>query len=271
MRRLVTALSHSAIARRAVQAIRLHKLANGWLRRFPLVKRLPGSGVIYRATRLESIPLANEMFERGNLYDAHVVPENFTTFADLGCNVGYFTCWLAHLAKGRKLRGLMLDANPDATREAQWHAEANHLTEVFAINGLVGEGASGAAAEFFLYESNICSTSHLTETMRQRLKGKWTKISVPCVSIETNWRQRFGDTRCHLLKIDVEGSEMNFLRAERSFLSLVDSVLIEWHAWGATKEDIKKYLGESGFAFVKTVEEGENMGTDFFRRTPDAK
>ena len=107
--------------------------------------------------------------------------------------------------------------------------------------------------------------------MRKGLKGKWTKITVPCVSIEANWRQRFGDARCHLLKIDVEGSEMNFLRAERSFLSSVDSVLIEWHAWGSTLDEIKKYLGECGFAYVKTVEESENMGTAFFARKPAAK
>ncbi|MGD0743827.1 MAG: FkbM family methyltransferase, partial [Verrucomicrobiota bacterium] len=223
MRRLITTLSRSATARWWVQTLRLHKLANGWLRCFPLVKRLPGSGVVYRATRLESIPLANEMFEEGNLYDAALLPENFTTFADLGCNVGYFTCWLAHLAHGRRLRGLMLDANPHAVREAQWHAEANQMPEVFALNGIVGEGAPGSAAEFFLYESNICSTSHLTEAIKKELKGKWTKISVPCVSLEASWRQRFGDTRCHLLKIDIEGSEMKFLHAEQSFLTLVDS------------------------------------------------
>ncbi|MGA3265425.1 MAG: FkbM family methyltransferase [Verrucomicrobiota bacterium] len=266
MRRLITTLSRSAAARRGAQIFRLHKLANWWLRRFPLVKRLPGSGVVYRATRLESIPLANEMFEKGNLYDAALLPENFTTFADLGCNVGYFTCWLAHLARGRKLRGLMLDANPDTVREAQWHAEANQMTEVFAINGIVGEGSTGGSAEFFLYESNICSTSRLTEAMKRELKGKWTKISVPCVSIEANWRQHFGETRCHLLKIDVEGSEMNFLRAEQSFLRLVDSVLIEWHAWGATFEEIRKFLTEGGFSYIKTVEESGNMGTAFFSR-----
>jgi len=98
MRKLISWLSRSAWLRRAVQRLRLHDLGNAWLRRFPLTKRLPGSGVIYRATRLESIPLAVEMFEKGKLYDAALLPAGFTTFADLGCNVGYFTCWLAHLA-----------------------------------------------------------------------------------------------------------------------------------------------------------------------------
>src|ERR1043166_5179114 len=218
MRQIISWLSRAAWLRRLVQKLRLHHLANWWLRRVPLVKRLPASGVIYRATRLESIPLAVEMFEKGNLYDAALLPPQFTTFADLGCNVGYFTCWLAHLARGRKLPGLMLDANPQAVQEAAWHAQANRLPEVFAIHGLAGEGKPGDSAEFYLYESNICSTSHLPDIEKMALKGKWEKIHVPCLSLEEQWRKRFGETRCHLLKIDIEGSELNFLKSEPPFL-----------------------------------------------------
>jgi FkbM family methyltransferase len=267
MKPLVSALSRSSTARTFVRVLRLHKLGNWWLRRFPKIQRLPRSGLIYRATSLESIPLATEMFEKGNLYDSTLLPENFTTFVDLGCNVGYFTCWLAHLADGRKLRGLLLDANPAAVTEAQWHIQANQMTEVFAINGIVGEGLAGQSADFFLYESNICSTSHLNKDVRKEMPGNWLKISVPCVSIATAWRQRFGNTRCQLLKIDVEGSEINFLRAETDFITLVDAILIEWHTWGATLDDVKKNLREQGFSYIKTIEESEKMGTAFFRRT----
>src|SRR6185436_20153198 len=266
MRRLITSLSRSAFLRRLVQSLQLHRLGNAWLRKFPLTRRLPGSGVSYRATRLESIPLAVEMFEKGNLYDAALLPNGFTTFADLGCNVGYFTCWLAHLAAGRTLRGLMLDANPQAVEEARWHAQANGMREVFGIHGIAGEGAPGGFAEFFLYESNICSTSHMPDTQQMDLKGKWEKIRVPCVSIEEEWRKHFGDTRCHVLKIDIEGSELSFLKAEQSFLNLCDSILVEWHKWAVGLDDLRRFLETHGFAFVKTVEENDQMGTAFFRR-----
>lgn len=266
MRRLITSLSQSALLRGAVRTLRLHRLGNAWLRRFPQVKRLPGSGVIYRATRLESIPLAVEMFDKGKLYDASLLPTEFATFADLGCNVGYFTCWLAHLAQGRKLKGLMFDANPDAVEEARWHAQANGMNEVFGVHGILGESSPAGAVDFYLYESNICSTSQLPDLERMGLKGQWTKISVPCVSLEAEWKLRFGETRCHLLKIDIEGSEMSFLRAEQSFLNLVDSVLIEWHKWRVCLDEVKEFLGGHGYLYVKTVEENENMGTAFFRR-----
>ena len=266
MRKLISSLSRSSLARNIVRALHLHDLGNWWLRRAPLVKRLPDSGIIYRATRLESIPLADEMFEKGNLYDAALLPPNFTTFVDLGCNVGYFTCWLAHLAQGRKLRGLMLDANPAAVEEARWHAQANGLSEVFAIHGIVGEGRPGDSAEFYLYESNICSTSHLPDTQKMGLKGAWEKIRVPCVSIGELWRDHFRETRCHVLKVDIEGSELNFLRTESPFLDQVDSILVEWHKWQVSLDDLKTFLSERQFSYVKTVEEQEQMGTAFFQR-----
>ena len=266
MRRLITSLSRSAFLRRVVQWLKLHKAGNAWLRKFPLTRKLPGSGVVYRATRLESIPLAVEMFEKGNLYDAALLPKVFLTFADLGCNVGYFTCWLAHLAAGRTLRGLMLDANPQAVEEARWHAQANGMREVFGVHGIAGEGAPGEFAEFFLYESNICSTSHMPDTQQMDLKGKWEKIRVPCVSIGEEWRKCFGDTRCDVLKIDIEGSELNFLRGSEEFLKLCGSVLVEWHKWTVNLAELQEFLSGQGFAFVKTVEENDQMGTAYFRR-----
>jgi FkbM family methyltransferase len=265
MRRLISWLSRSTVARRVVQSFRLHRIANAWLRRFPLVKRLPGSGVVYRATRIESIPLALEMFEKSALYDASILPPSFITFADLGCNVGYFTCWLAHLAQGRQLKGLMLDANPHAVADAHWHAQANHMNEVFAIQGIVGEGMGGAA-DFYLYESNICSTSELPDTKAMGLPGKWEKISVPHVSVEDHWRRHFDSTRCHVLKIDVEGSEMNFLRAEEGFLLRVDCIIIEWHKWRVNLADVRSLLESHGFRYVKTIEENAQMGTAVFSR-----
>jgi FkbM family methyltransferase len=190
MRNFVASLSRSALLRRTAKALRLHTVANAFLRRRPAIKELPGNGVVYRATRLESIPLAVEMLEKGNLYPNDVVPSPLVSFADLGCNVGYFTCWLAH-QRGRALKGIMVDANPEVVKEAQWHAEANRLSSVHAYHGLAG--ATGASADFYLYDSNICSASQPLDAALPDLKGDWKKISVPALNIGKIWRERFGD------------------------------------------------------------------------------
>jgi FkbM family methyltransferase len=180
--------------------------------------------------------------------------------------VGYFSCWLAHLAKGRPLRGLMLDANPQAVEEAAWHAQANGWSDVQAINGILGEGEPGQSTEFYLYESNIWSTSQLPDVEAMGLKGKWQKIEVPCLRLEDEWRRRFDDARCDLLKVDIEGSELNFLQTESKFLERVSVVLIEWHKWRVDLKDIQSLLESAGFRFVKTLEENDQMGTACFER-----
>lgn len=266
MRKFLFRLSRSAPARTMGRTLRLTKLANWWLRRFPLTRRLPRSGVIYRARRIESIPLAVEMFER-NFYDANFLPKGFSTFADLGCNVGYFTCWLAHLTNNRPLKGLMIDANPDAVAEAKWHAQANGWAQVYPLNGILGEQSNKPFVDFFLYESNICSTSSLEQMEALGLKGRWTKIQVPCLSLGKEWRKRFASERCHFLKVDIEGSEMGFLRGEAGFLEQVDAVLIEWHKWRVQLSDVQSFLEARGFALAKILDEGEQMGTAFFSRS----
>jgi hypothetical protein len=47
---------------------------------------------------------------------------------------------------------------------------------------------------------------------------------------------------------------------------LVDAVLIEWHKWRVTLDDVRALLEPRGFAFIKTVEENEEMGTSYFER-----
>jgi FkbM family methyltransferase len=266
MPNLIAALAQSPALRHAAVRLRLHRVANAWLRRFPRVRRLPGSGVVYRARWIESIPLAEDMFSKGQLYDASLLPPGFTSFADLGCNVGYFTCWLAHLAQGRRLRGLILDANPEALEEARWHLQANGLTDVVAVHGVVGEGPPGTHAEFYLYESNICSTSHLPDLEKMGLKGRWRPIRVPCVSVSQEWQRHLGATRCHVLKLDIEGSELSFLRTETEFMNLVDAALVEWHTWQAPLAQVQAQLAALGFSFVRVLEDHGDIGTAYFRR-----
>ena len=268
MRKLITQLSRVGALRRSVQILQLHKLANLVLRRRPFVKILPESGVVYRATSLESIPLAVEMFERGITYDQEFLRSlgPIQTFADLGCNVGYFTCLLAHINRDRSLKGLMVDANPQVVKEAAWHARANNLREVAAVHGIVGEPSPNGEAMFYVYESSICSASAPVGEAHADLKGEWKPTTVPCVVIEKLWREKFGETRCNLLKVDIEGSEMKFLQTEQSFLRQVDSILLEWHKWRVQLPEIEAHLHQHGFQRTKIFEEDKSMGTCFFDR-----
>jgi len=267
MRQLITYLSRFAVLRRTIQVLRVHRFANLLLRIRPLVKKVPGSTVTYRAASLESIPLAVEMFEKGTVYDRAFLRKigPIETFADLGCNVGYFTCLLASL-NAKAIKGLMIDANGDVVKEAAWNAGANQLNQVYALHGIVGEPSPTGEAQFYVYESSICSSSERGTEAQAGLKGEWKETKVPCLNIEKIWTEKFGSARCHLLKVDIEGSEMKFLETENSFLTKVDSILLEWHKWRVQLPEIQTYLEKQGFALSRIFEEDSTMGTCFFHR-----
>jgi len=264
MRKVVASLSRSAWLRRTAKTLRLHEVANAFLRRRPTIKELPGNGIIYRATRLESIPLAIEMLEKGVLYPQDVVPSPLVSFADLGCNVGYFTCWLAQ-HRGRALKGIMVDANPEVVKDAQWHREANSLNHVHVYHGLAG--SKGDSADFYLYDSNICSASQPLDAALPDLKGDWKRISVPALNIGKIWRERFGDLPCDLLKLDIEGSELQFVQLEGEFLKRVKVMIAEWHSWGTTRDAFVRELERQGFRLIRILDDSPRMGTLVVART----
>jgi FkbM family methyltransferase len=187
------------------------------------------------------------------------------TFADLGCNVGYFTCWLCHQLQSTQLKGLMVDAHADVIEDARWHVAANNLCNVQVLLGLVGTRGSGGQAGFFIHASSVVSTATPPDISLNEA-NTWTHIQVPCISIEENWRKHFGNEPCDLLKIDIEGSEMDFLLNETGFLQRVQAILIEWHKWRVSLGEIEKFLSEQDFFLKSVLHENAGLGTAIFAR-----
>jgi len=266
MRKLILELTRSPVVRKTATALGLHSAVNWWLGHFPVVKTLRGSGIRYRARRIESLALSVEMFDECVLYAASGLPLHIRSFADLGCNVGYFTCWLCHHAKNRQLKGLMVDANVEAIEEARWHVKINGFQNVRVLCGVVGAGIQQPEVDFFLHRSNVCSSA-VPPDGAKGLSVVWKRVKVPQVCVEENWRKYFGDEPCDVLKVDIEGSEMDFFRAELAFLRRVHTILLEWHKWRVTTDEVKTFLTSNGFSLKAVLHEGPDLGTGIFVRT----
>jgi FkbM family methyltransferase len=266
MRKLILYLTGLTALRKIVKFLGIYSFANWCLRRFPVVKKLPGSNIRYRARRVESLALSVEMFDKETLYNTADLPENIRSFADLGCNVGYFTCWLIHRLNNTQLKGLMVDANAEAIEDAQWHVATNKLSNVHVLHGLAGiKGNEAGQATFYMHTSNVCSSAtppdaSLAET------NLWTKVQMPCIDVEENWHRFFGDEPCDLLKIDIEGGELDFFRNETKFLRRVRTILIEWHKWKASLPEIEKLLSNQNFFIKSVLYEEATAGTAVFFR-----
>lgn len=270
MRKLIFKLTSFPAIRNMVIMLRLHVLANWWLRRFPVVKTLPGTNIHYRARRLDSLCLSVVVFDRSALYSTSELPANIRTFADIGCNVGYFTCWLHQQAKGKELKGLMVDANPEVIEEARWHVETNGWREIYVLQGFAGTSSPEREAEFFVNASTVFSTAFPPEQARG-FHSSWKRVTVPCVCIERNWQKKFGETPCDLLKLDIEGSELDFLRVEAPFLKRVQAIILEWHKWRVSLSEIEQFLIQHGFVISKILHEEPGLGTAIFVRNCEYK
>jgi len=260
MKKTIISISQSPLLRATFRGLKFHKLYNHWLYQHPRIRKMPGSNVLYRSRRTESVSLAFEMLEGGSTYDTQFLPQNYQTFCDLGCNVGYFPCMLA-VNTPKPLKGIMIDANPEVVEEARWHVKTNQWNDVHVYHGIVGEKSKNAGqAEFYVHEANTLSRKTLLEGNR---KNDFKKITAPIVSVSEEWKKNFADERCNVLKVDIEGAELIFFQQETEFLKLVDVIFVECHQSHVPFEDMKNYLVSKGFNLL-FVEEKSGKFEDIF-------
>ena len=256
--------------RRWIRLLRLHKLVNLGLRFLSIHGRLSPSGVYYRVRRAESYALAHEMFKTNDIYRASDIPNKAKTFADLGCNVGYFACLFANTVYPEKPKGLLIDADATVVKEAEWHVQRNKWTDVHTACGVVGSTKTESMSRFFVHESSVCSTARQEKIDAKGREGGWHSVLVPNVCVGDMWRARFGPESCDLLKLDIEGAELDFVKSEQEFLSIVQQILVEWHKWSVDFDVLKAHLASLGFEVVDIVDENDDMGTAVFRRQKTA-
>jgi FkbM family methyltransferase len=261
--RLVDRLNRSPVTHALIERLHVRGIANRALGVVPIVRTLP-SGVKYRYSFLDSIPLADEIFGQ-KVYD-RALSSDIRTFVDLGCNVGQFVARLADFTGRRDLRGLAVDADRDMIRETAWVVRANGLDGVTPVLGLVGANGSGGVGEFHLHSVKIKSSRFAVEEPGRKSKGDWTTTHVPYVDVEMLWRGLLGDARCDLLKVDIEGSEADFVTPANPFLKRVDRIVIETHKWIVPAAEITARLGACGFRRESVLEETDALEVACFVR-----
>lgn len=249
---------------RAIAVLHLQALTKAALSLKPVLRRLPVSGIEYRIRHLESFLIADEIF-RQQAYKAAFDGIDVRTFIDLGSNVGFFSCYAVERS-GKDVLGLLVDANQRMAEESSWHVEHNHLTGLKVRQGLVGYPKETKEATFYVNASNVASSAQPTENPNVPAKGKTVATVVPTIDLLAAWKEHAGDKRIDLLKVDVEGFEAQVLRTIGDVLQLTENVVIEWHRWVATREEITSILRANGFALTALIGEDIHAGVGVFRR-----
>jgi FkbM family methyltransferase len=260
-------LEKTAWVQALAKLLRVREVLNAGLARHPIKRTLAGSGVVYSVKTFETLAVERTYF--GNpAFTAIFANDPPATFIDLGCNSGIFACFLAHLRRGAAPRGFCVDASEAQVRLAQKNVALNDWPEVHVLCGLVGSADPGGdEAEFFLAPTSLGSSQFAYRETKSGHPIDWQRTVVPTLRVGPEWTRLMGpDTRCDCLKIDIEGSEMNFLRQESDFLTRVDAVLLEWHIWATTRDEVVRFLEEHGFRLERVIEDEPRNGVLFFKR-----
>jgi len=263
---LLTKLHASPLFHRAVRAFRVQKIAKSVLGIVPLSRTIRESKLKYRLRNLESFLLADEIF-KGKVYRDAFEGIEVETFVDLGCNVGFFVLYAADQSKlGRDVIGLAVDGSAEMADETKWHVDRNALKQVTVDFGAAGFPADVDETTFYVNPSNVASSAQPNLNPNVPKKGDSIPITVPVVHVHDRWRSLHGDRRIDLLKIDVEGTECDLIRNEPQLLAIADRIVIEWHKWITSLDEVSGLLAKAGFSPRVVVGEDDNAGVAVFER-----
>jgi FkbM family methyltransferase len=225
-----------------------------------------GSGLEVEVRSRGDWVLYNDIFVDGE-YDEPVlaalaaVPSgNPFTVLDLGANVGFFALRALHLvrrsaAPGRSVRVHCVEGSPRCFAELRRRIDANDGLEsqVATEFGLVGEREGRARISDRAFHP-------MSGLVGERERG----VQVAFVDLE---RLVPPPARIALLKCDIEGSELRFLRSYPELLGRVQSAVFELHPGLCDVDECVKLLDRAGLRFRKELRRSPSFALQWFTRS----
>jgi len=251
-----------------VESMRVFPIAGYILRRLPLTRRFKRGRLTYRITSLDQFSIAYEIFVHES-YKPALTSYRVETFIDLGCNAGWFALWLDMVQPSTTRLGLLVEANPRMASEAAWHLKRNGLERWTVKQGAVGLAPGVPVAEFHVYPSSAASSLLPFERAHQLpVKGRAIEMAVPAISAGDEWQRLFGRIAVDLLKVDVEGKELDLFTYEASFIQQrVRRIILEWHKWTVSLADLDAQLESIGFNRRGVFDEDQLTGMALYDRS----
>ncbi|MEY3456973.1 MAG: hypothetical protein RL215_130 [Planctomycetota bacterium] len=161
---------------------------------------------------------------------------------DAGANIGCVSAASA-LAVGDTGRVYSIEAHPQTYSNLLETIRINRFQNITALNVAVGSkpGTLSFTNEKRKDDVNRVSTG-----------GGTSDIQVPCITLNSLRRDLEID-RVDLLKLDVEGYEMEVLRGATELLPYVDCIYVEildhtLRRFGSSAEELKRHLKDAGFS-----------------------
>lgn len=180
------------------------------------------------------------------------------TVLDLGANEGYYTLKIRQ--NNPKCRIVSVEPNPLAFEVLRKNVESNRLKNVILVNKAVTTRIGMMPFEI-VPEVSAIGAKDIRGQKRIWLKDERIKrITVDGITLSQLCKEH-GIGIIDILKMDVEGQEMEILGSSRGLLKNIRKVVMEFHS-EELRGEAKRFLGENGFKMV--LEEKRACGDLYF-------
>jgi FkbM family methyltransferase len=230
----------------------------------PLHWRLPSSIEIVVASEADWV-LYCSIFADGE-YDFpirraldRVSERDRLTVLDLGANVGFFAL--------RLLDVTTREGGPDApvaailvegsgANVAELHRRLGLERRVRIAHGLVGARKGNA----MIFEHSFHAINSVRNPILART-GIGTKVAYIDLAALTA-----DISRIHLIKCDIEGSELEFLEAYPDLLARTDAIVLELHPDICNTARCRTLLSEAGLTRTRVIRDAADQSVEYFER-----
>jgi FkbM family methyltransferase len=207
-----------------------------------------------------SLDIYMELFrERHHGKLSSFLPTNESVIIDLGANEGYYVLKAKEFAPKSKI--IAVEPNPTAFRILKKNVEANKLKNVILMNKAVTPRNGKIKFEVVKGRSEVGATK-VYEKFRK--KGRLKKIIVDSITLESLCK-KYKIDKIDLLKIDVEGSEVDILKSSKNVLPKVERAIVEYHRAQRTKGRTIKLMINNNFKLLK-IDDQKYYGDLYFIR-----
>jgi FkbM family methyltransferase len=180
----------------------------------------------------------------------------FPVVFDVGANNGQFAA--AAFDHWPQAQVHCFEPQPELIHRIREFASINDVADRMFINHCAVSSEPGEA-DFFQNRSPI-SASLIREKVARRTIRR--TLRVPVTTLDTYARSR-GIHEVHVLKIDVEGSEIDVLKGGTGLLSTVSVIFLEVHPPFCTFRQAVEFLASQGLACVSpTIDPGNSIQAD---------
>ncbi len=234
-----------------LRTLKIKDILNFLLLHCPIKWKIHKNQFVYIYT-LESFYTAHEIF---NL-NTYPLPDGtiINNILDLGCNEGLFCCFATSYCT-EQLRGLAIDGNAGLKDRIEKNFKSNNISAVKFISGIIGSPEKkDQMGDFFISPYHTSSSVRSVHDSSKPGKGDFKKIHSPYLNVLEIWKKEMGAQIIDLLKIDIEGTENDFLKNENDILGMTNMIVCEIHSYLVNPLETRQLIQNAGFKIILDFE-----------------